>query len=517
MMLSARVGVIELAADEVRLAIVKTGGKLPKVLEMHRAPVRFSEVAERSGEAAERPGEAERSAAYAAALSGVHSHVTSHPALYVWCASSAFSIARQLNVPFKGARRVSSAVQFELEPYLAFPIDDLVVRHVTVREVEGETQVLALGIRRDYIEQELEYFEAAAVNPEGIGLDALGLAHLWDAHRSASPGLHAVLHVRERHAVLTVKADKRLAFVRHIAVPAARFHENPQGAAKDIQKLLRAFSATWGSDTEMMSLSVSGLRLFDDERALFEAEFQYPTEFVNLMQGVAEMSEGDASEAAGGIASELHEQRWAACVGVALGAAGAAHSVDFQTPGVGAGAPRSGLVRHAVFSAVLLVLAIGGYVTYTYMDYRANLAEVARLGDQVWEEFRQAYPNSESAQQRPPNDVGGVISMQRMQEEADTESSTTNAFSVEFFSHSTLLDVLSEFATAMPDDKMGINDLKLALTDSLTIDVGGEVKDIDAFAPIIRALEESDTLEVNPNVTRSSERGKEIFKLKASQ
>lgn len=502
MMMSARVGVIEIAADEVRLVVVKTGGKLPKVIEAHRIPVRYA-------------SDEERNETFAAGIAEAASRVKSNPPLYLWCAQSGYSIARQLTVPFKGARRVASAVQYELEPYLAFPIDDLVVRHLPIREVDGETQVLCVGIRRDYLEDNIALLEEGGVRAEGIALDALGLTHLWNAHGAPNAGLNAALHVRNDHAILCIKSDKRLAYVRHMSTPAARFHENPQSAARDVQKILRAFVSGWSTDAEIESFTVTGLRLYEDERTLFTDCFDTPVAFLDLAEGVIDVDESDMDLATGEILGEVIEHRWAACIGAAAGAAGAPSALDFQTGDLGAAPSRSGIVRHVAFTAVLALIALAGYITFAFMDYRANQAEVGRIGHLVWEEYQAAYPNETSGKDRPQNDVGGLLSFQKMTEAAEAESQSTSAMRVEFFSKPTLLDVLRELASRMPDEKVGINELKLALSNALQIELEGEVKDTTAFSGLVDELGQSDLIGIVGNPDRSSARGKETFSLKA--
>src|SRR5581483_8219389 len=75
MMLSARIGAIEFDEQEVRLAVVKTGGRRPVVLERHREPVTFAEPAQRAE-------------AFVQAVQALVARTKSKPSAYVLCASS---------------------------------------------------------------------------------------------------------------------------------------------------------------------------------------------------------------------------------------------------------------------------------------------------------------------------------------------------------------------------------------------------------------------------------------------
>ena len=78
MRLAARIGAIEFDGDDVRLAVVKTGGKLPKVLEAHSCRARYADPDERPEALSE-------------AVRTVTGQVKSSPSVYVLCVSSAFS------------------------------------------------------------------------------------------------------------------------------------------------------------------------------------------------------------------------------------------------------------------------------------------------------------------------------------------------------------------------------------------------------------------------------------------
>src|SRR5690606_9664090 len=155
------------------------------------------------------------------------------PQLYVLCVSCQHSIVRALTIPFKGSRKVAAAVAFELEPYLAVPIEDLVVDHTVIREVEGETEVLAVGVRGDLLHEQVDLLQEAGITVEGITLDVAGLTTLWMTGRKSVSGLHAVLHIRESGGILTVVFNRSIAFYRPLTVPVNRMREDPQAVARE--------------------------------------------------------------------------------------------------------------------------------------------------------------------------------------------------------------------------------------------------------------------------------------------
>jgi hypothetical protein len=153
------------------------GGKLPQVLELVERAAEFESAAERVSR---------RSAARARRCARHASR--SRPQAYVLSANALYTVVRTLAIPFRGARRVAAAVPFELEPYLAFPLEDLAVDFTTVGEFDGETEVLAMGMRRQQLDEQLDILREAGIDTDAVTLDALALTGLWITGRDARQG-----------------------------------------------------------------------------------------------------------------------------------------------------------------------------------------------------------------------------------------------------------------------------------------------------------------------------------------
>ena len=497
MKVSARIGAIEIAGDEVRIAIVKTGGRLPKVIELRRARAIYAD-------------EGDRREALVAATKDALSQVKSQPALFVLCVSGAWTIARQLTIPFKGARRVAAAVQFELEPYLAFPVEELLIDHLVVREIDGETHTLVVGLRREVVEDQLGLLAAAGLSVEGIGIDSIGAAALWSMRQGNAQGCHAHLHVRPESASIAIVNDRCLALTRHLSTGAARVLEHPAATAREVRNILRAFCAGWKGGIEVASLTVSGVAMFDDDRRLFETELGTPLRFGDMVSGLPGVV---ADESPPG---EIDAQ-WGGSVGVAAAMAGGPFKLEFQQDGLaGAGAKR-GMLGHVVFSCVLVLIALAGYTGLEYVGHRDNLAQVERLGEQVWTVLGETYPAAEAAKARPAGDIGGFKSLKALEDAVEEESRMSQSYSVDTFRKPSMLDVLAELAKHLPSEKASIKNLKIQGVGGFEIRVSGEIVDGAAFSEAYENLKQSAVIKVKPDgLNRSSSEGKQTFDISAT-
>jgi len=469
---SAKVGVFEFAGDEVRLAIVKAGGRVPKVLEHHSA-------------AAEYASPEGRAEALVAAVKNVVDRAKASPAAYVLCVSSAHSVVRSLPIPFRGKRKVAAAVQFELERYLAIPIEDLSVDFVTVGESRSQTDVLAVGLRRDTIEEQLALLNAAGVDPEGVELDAIGLTGLWKAVQPGPKGLHAVLHVRDAGTSLAIVHTKTLVYLRYLAFTPQEVIESPSAVAREVGNSLRAFNGTWNKEGEVASLTVSGLRLSEEQRDVFEKELEIPVSNRDLG---AKVLPGHAETAA----RDGEANRWEALAGVALGAASGSgwvrqgFALNFRRGDLASKNVLAGLLPQVMVSASLALLLLLGVAWFFHHGYRKNVVEAAELDAQI----------------------------QEIEAEVAQLQSQGLGMDTEVFSTPTLLDILREIGTKLPDSKATVTEIRVDPvaegSEKAWLTVRGEVKG-EASDALFAEIKASAVLDVSAEPDLRLADGKSTF------
>ncbi len=520
MKLSAKIAAIEMDGDEVRIAVVKTGGRKPAIVET---------VIERAKDTT--PDERRNSMVQA--IRDANGRLKSKPNVYVLCVGCQYSMVRALTIPFRGSRRVAAAVAFELEPYLAVPIDDLIVDHCTIREVEGDTEVLAVGVRTELLEEQAGLLGEAGINVEGITLDVAGLTSLWMARRKKVAGLHGILHVRESASILTITFNRSIAFFRPLSIPANRLREEPQAASREVRNSLRAFMATWRGEETIAEITVTGVDLNPAERDAFEEGLQAEIAYENLADGIKGTGHLATPEAAPGGESageafpdatpvNLKERPnyWEATVGAALSAAGGGVNFEFRKGALApAGAMRS-MALHAVFSAALLVLVVVFFGVYCMVDYRRNVAEIERCGDEIWRIYAETFPDSEIVKNgRLPTDVGGIQSIQAMEDAYKIATTRGTHIPVELLTRPNFLDILKEISQRLPGDTIEVTDINIRDNrgDTQTVTIQGEVDDGAALNKAFDDLKQSKLLQVSNDLIRQTKpNGKTTFTITAT-
>lgn len=465
MSLSARVGALEFSGDEVRLTIVKTGGKKPRVLEMYKRAAEYTEPDQRKE-------------AMAQAVRDLAAGVKKRPATYVLCMSSEYTVVRLLTIPFKGARKISAAVPFELERYLAFPIEELVVDYFPVLEIDNQTEVLAAGIRRDALKENLDILDMAGLETHGINIDAVAATGLWRACHGAMKGLHAVLHVRETHSALAITFNKSLVYYRHLPLNLQDFDQNTTAAAQQVQNSLRAFNANWRGGGEVLSLTVTGAGLMQEKQDLLEKEIELPISCDNMMLRIKNFS-GNTENVRGNV--------WEPAIGAALAAAGDGFHMNFQKDTFAPKNQVAGIIPHLLATTSLLLLLFVSIVFY-YHKGQIRLEQEARgLNDKI-----AAVEQEVTALEAQGINVDGQM-----------------------FSEPILLDILYEIAAKMPDDKATITRISMepAAPGAPWIIIEGEVKEDAVFRAAFDELRKSTMFKVDEDPGQELAKGKSTFQI----
>ncbi len=503
MRLSARIGAIEITEDAVRIAVVKTGRRLPKVLETITVPIPARD-------------DVDLHAAQVAAAREAAAQLESPPPVYVLSIPATWSTIRLLTVPFRGKRKVVSAAPFELEPFLAIPIEELVVDFLITRSVDGGSEVLAIAVQRNALEEQCAILEEAGIAVDGAMLDAVSMTALWDAVRRKSAGAHAVLHLRERESVLAVVEGRRLTYLRRLESSALALRSDPTAVARELGNIFRARAADSVGENPVQSLTVTISGLPKGDCALFEDEFDIPVKY----QAIAFELEGVDPDVLPGFSEQEddvtgHVNRWAGPIAAACSAAGGPFHMNFLQEQFSSASTRRTLANYAVATCLSGVVVLLGFLGLVYADHRNNLERVEQLGQAVWEEFAATYPDL--VIERSQADIGGLKSFEFMQFAAEEEGLTTSTLSREMFSRPALLDVLREIGRHLPDGTATIEEMNIAGTKKWTITISGEIKDSAKFNESIKALENSKIFTIDTGrLKRRSEGGKETFVLPAS-
>lgn len=492
MRLNARIGVVHIGSDLVSVALVKTGGKLPVVLGFQSERILGAlpdiEPAELQAQAVKKA--AEPFAAQAEA--------------WVLCVDSAWSVARHLTIPFRGRSRVAPAVPFELEPHLAFPIEDVAVDFIVTAERPGETDVLAVAVQRRILESQLSVCSAAGLSIDGAGLDVVGVAGLFEECGPAAAKPRLLLNVCHSNAAIVVLERRKLTQLAMLPIDMDQIQRQPEEAWRSVGNAVRSLEGFGRAPDTPIVLHVWGYCPPGGQDTSYSLPGQVELEFVGpfIPAGAAESAED------GRMRDVL--------AGCALNASGGNYSFDFLKDGIAEGRRSPRLVRLRGAAGALAAALLIAFVGFRYVEYRRNLERVELLGGEIFGVFAETFPNRPEALARPGGDLGGFKSFESMQTAATEEDESRAAFSPEVFQRPTLLSILMDLSSRFPSKAITITDMQVTTGRSNELTVYGEAASADVLNLMLKNLRESELLELDERrLTRSSARGKETFELVA--
>lgn len=469
MKVTAKIGAIEFVGNEVRVAMVKTGRSLPQVLDLQTRTAVY--------EAPE-----DRVPAFARALNDALDALRFNPATYVLCVPCNMTVVRALDIPFKGLARVSKAVPFEIEPHLAFPLEELLLDFNVIRESGSTTEVLAVGARKNHLEEQLAILQLAGVEAELAGVDVAGLTSLWLATQKNVKGLRAVLHVRDDSSMLAITHNRALAYFRHLYFGVDALQTDPRRAAREIQNTLRAFMAKWRSDMEFSSLAVTGCSLTVDETEVFEEVLSMPVTTTVLM---------DALKKSRSCTVDRSANFWEAAIGVGFSAGGGGLGFNLMKDAQQAQGAIRAVVAHLMFSACLALLFLLGCAWYYHEGRLRNETLIEQARDEL-------------------NFLEGEI-------EKMTAEGLGADVKVSVFSDPTLLDLLKELTEKLPRGSFHISEIKVNPPDARGgwINIAGSANSAAEFNAAFERLKESSMFRFTEDTNIRLQGEKTTFRLRA--
>jgi hypothetical protein len=522
MIFGARIGAIEIDGDEVRIAVVESGGR-PVIHEMHAARAVYD-----SPDA--------RHEAMVTAVRAVLGKIKSKPSLYVLVAQSQFSLARHVQVPFKGARRVAAAVPIELEPYLAIPIEEMLIDYSTVRERDSGTEVLALCLRFTAIEEQLSIVKDAGVDADCVNVDVAGLTALWQTQHRDANGYDAVVHVRDAASMLVIVQKKSLMFFRSLPMGASDISVNALPLIREIQNSIRGFRANSGIEGNVRGLYITGVTMDDESCKAMEERIGAPVVQEDLLaklkgtdkalarlateQGPTQSSEQsvlDQMEAPARTPITTPGSAYAALVGCAVSMGSGAYSYDFRKGQLAKPSEVKALVLRGAFSiSMLLILGIG-YVTYCYVTYQRNQARISEITREMWGLYLDTFPKDKNAVGKDKEHPENWRNTADMIESASSDIGATDDALLQAYSKPTLLDILLEVSKAFPKGSVTFSNVRMQGIRDSEIDVSGKISDGAGFSTGIEALKASQVATLEAEPTRRNVQGEQTFDMKLTR
>ncbi len=138
------------------------------------------------------------------------------------------TMLQNLSFPFSDFQKIRQVARFDVEPYLPFPIEQVLLDIYVLAARDNSAEVMVVGAPVQTIEDRLALLESANLKPDVITLDALGLAAASYRLRGRKDNRTLIiLDIGARHSVLNIVAGGKLHYSRGIDSGETEILEKP--------------------------------------------------------------------------------------------------------------------------------------------------------------------------------------------------------------------------------------------------------------------------------------------------
>jgi type II secretory pathway component PulL len=173
---------------------------------------------------------------------------------------------RNIQVPFKGLKKISKILPFELEPTIPFPVDDLIIDFYTLplSDHNDHTDLIAAAVEKSKLQLYLGILDSFGIEPEIVTVGgystALCLNSLVDTHEN---WLFADID-KSKCTVFGVLSGK-ICLIRSFPIPSETPSFNTEMLCTNIQRTLSAFEEIVGLDFHPDGVFITGCGLDDSD------------------------------------------------------------------------------------------------------------------------------------------------------------------------------------------------------------------------------------------------------------
>ena len=125
---------------------------------------------------------------------------------------------RILTLPFTDRRKILRVIRFEVEGYLPFALEDVVISYHILGQEEGKTRILAGAVRKDLLRESLETLARVGVVPRIVDVDFMALFHVSRAGIVGAEGCYAIVDIGESKTSVCIVDGQSLGFGRSIPI-----------------------------------------------------------------------------------------------------------------------------------------------------------------------------------------------------------------------------------------------------------------------------------------------------------
>jgi len=193
---------------------------------------------------------------------------------------------RNIQVPFKGQKKIKKILPYELEPTLPFPVEDLIVDfiHIEIPDHTNTKNLITAAVEKSKLQSFLDTLGTFNIEPEIVTVGgyptAFSLANFLDSHKN-----WFFIDIDNNKSTIFIISSGRICLIRSFAIRSAARSYKIKSLCGNIRRTLYALEKILGLDFEPDGGFITGCGIddlgFDKD---MEQALGFPIERVDILR-----------------------------------------------------------------------------------------------------------------------------------------------------------------------------------------------------------------------------------------
>jgi len=162
--------------------------------------------------------------------------------------------SRLLTFPFGSAKKIDQAIQFEIESYIPFNVEDMVIDYAVVSQSKNFSRVMAIYVQKGELAKQLSMLESVDVEPRYISIEGVEQVNLVNLGMVPPEGAYAIMDMGHEKSTITICHGRDLGYIRAISL-----------AGRSITEAIAKKLSIPIDEAEKMKIEMGQLPLVEDE------------------------------------------------------------------------------------------------------------------------------------------------------------------------------------------------------------------------------------------------------------
>lgn len=126
--------------------------------------------------------------------------------------------SRLLTFPFSNLNKIDQTVKFEIESYIPFEMEQVVLDYAVVWQTKEASRVMVVYVQKGELAKELSTFSTVDLDPRYVCVEGVDMAGLVNLGMVPPEGAYAIIDIGHSKSTVTICRGKNLGYIRAISI-----------------------------------------------------------------------------------------------------------------------------------------------------------------------------------------------------------------------------------------------------------------------------------------------------------